>query len=273
MTILSLPVGLEEGETKGREAECVCSGNDFRHSKSTHSPNGFYFPAALRSAIFHHSVPCSNARHVSLPFALGCKSQHSNPVWIRSVTWLLTLHCISVPHEWSNVKREDKEMSGVVHSHKPILFSLAAATAPCVTCTFNKLEVGVFLAALRQMLSMFQLSFAEYKEAVVRLLLNLGLSKPTANVVHRRDHWFHSTMATAVIKSCEDICSSRAHFTIHVYKYGFVFISCDVRKKRNHLNHMLCGRGQHYPQLLQLNLQTTAKVLCMSVSCARLDVK
>lgn len=84
MTILSLLVGLEEGETKGRETECVCSGNDFRHSKSTYSPNGFYFPVALRSAIFHHSVPCSNARHVSLPFALGCKSQHSNPVWIRS---------------------------------------------------------------------------------------------------------------------------------------------------------------------------------------------
>lgn len=45
------------------------------------------------------SVPCSHAHHVGLPFALGCQSQHSIPVWVRSVTWLLTLHCLSAPHE------------------------------------------------------------------------------------------------------------------------------------------------------------------------------
>lgn len=94
-----------------------------------------------RGAALHPSVPCSNARHVTLPFALACQSQHSIPVWIWSATLAFdfALHlCTSraIKHQGER----DKEMSGVGPSQKPILRSLA----PRITCTFNKFEVGGF---------------------------------------------------------------------------------------------------------------------------------
>lgn len=62
------------------------------------------------------------------------------------------------------------------------------------------------------------------------------------------------------------------HILPYMFKM-FLFFNYIVRKKRNHLNHTQRRRGQHYLQLPKLNIQTTAKIMCMSVSCIRLDVK
>lgn len=52
------------------------------------------------------------------------------------------------------------------------------------------------------------------------------------------------------------------HILPYMFKnmFGFFFYYIEI-KKRSHLNHTPCGRGQYYPQLLKLKLQITAKVM------------